>query len=71
MSMVVMGAEDESILTKDECKNRNDLNPRDDKTRETKCMFEPMTERGVVKSIKCCRHIESGKNSNFARVYVF
>ena len=47
------------------------LNPRDDKTRETECMFEPVKERGVVKSIKCCSHIESGKNSNFARVYVF
>ena len=34
-------------------------------------MFESVKERGVVKSIKCRRHIESGKNSNFARVYVF
>ena len=34
-------------------------------------MFEPVNERGVVKSIKCRRHIESGKNSNFDKVYVF
>ena len=34
-------------------------------------MFEPVKEGGVVKSIKCRRHVESGKNSNFARVYVF
>ena len=34
-------------------------------------MFEPMKERGVVESIECRRHIESSKNSKFARVYVF
>ena len=34
-------------------------------------MFEPVKERDVVKSIKCRRHVESGKNSNFARVNVF
>ena len=48
-----------------------DSNPRDDKTRETKCKFKPVKECGLVEGIKCCRYIESGKTSNFARVYVF
>ena len=47
------------------------LNPGDDKTRETKCMFEPVKERGVFESIECRRQIESSKNGEFARVYVF